>query len=148
MNDSWSDRDPREMVEREHAELRELLSVINQIFAERLKTVTSVAEMMASLCEKVERHFDAEESADLFQQIASRAPRLAQDSEMLEHEHVELRDILRSLADQVREGSGSEDWWNRTEEQFVHFRKRLGQHEGKENALLMRAYDEDIGAND
>ncbi len=135
-------------IRREHAELRELLGQVHHAVANRLRTVAQVAELLATLSDHIETHFQEEEFGGFFDEVVSQAPRLSERTDALREEHQRLLTLVNQLSDLALQGNGSDDWWEKLERQFHEFSKDLMHHEHKENELLQEAFVEDIGAND
>ena len=137
-----------EEMQREHEELRALLGNLHKVLAERLDKVQRVAELLASLVDHVETHFEEEEVAGFFDQIVDRAPRLSDNIERLRHEHQQLLGAVRQLNQVASQGNGSADWWQQLEQAFHQFSTELMHHESAENDLLQQAFTDDIGTGD
>ncbi len=148
MNKSRSKDELFEEIRQEHQELRESLGELNRMLADRLEAVARVAEMVSSLGEHVETHFDEEETAGLFDDIVERAPRLSDHIAKLRADHQQLLTTVRQLKKAASEGDGSTDWWENLEKTFHEFSKDLMHHENAENDILLAAYTDDIGAGD
>jgi iron-sulfur cluster repair protein YtfE (RIC family) len=148
MNDPISDRSTYEEIQREHEELGELLGDVTRTLAKRLVSVSQVAEMIGTLVEQLEQHFDEEETGGFFDQIVSQTPRHAERCKSLREEHTWLLASIRELNEQASLGDDSDDWWQRLESKFHEFSKELMQHESKENELVQKVYTEDIGPAD
>ena len=148
MNDSQNTQELVESMRQEHEELRDLLGSLNRRLADRLEGVASVAEMMASLDEHVQTHFNQEEATGLFDAVIDRAPRLADRIADLRTEHQQLLSAVRELKQAADQGDGSTDWWQGLNSAFHSFSKELMHHENSETDVLMEAYTDDIGAAD
>ncbi len=148
MSDAQQKHELFEGIRREHEELRELLGDLHRRLADRLEEVAGVAEMMASLDEHVQTHFNEEETAGLFDDVVERAPRLSERIANLRTEHQQLLAAVRELKQAADQGDGSADWWQGLNSAFHSFSKELMHHENTENDILMEAYTDDIGAAD
>ena len=136
-----------EQIEQDHAELRKLLSELHQVLAKKLESVARVAELVASLTDHLETHFEEEEATGVFEQVTAREPRLSDRASALYAEHDELRKTMHALNQAAKSGGGT-DWWEQLEVAFHDFSKGLMHHEHQENELVQEAYDQDIGAGD
>lgn len=148
MTETNTSHDVFEQTRQEHEELRDLLGAVTRALSQRHDTVDRVAELLTTLSEHAQTHFDQEESSGFFEQVVAKAPRLSDRADALLQEHAALRETLRSLATQARENRTSPDWWDDMEKGFHDFSKRLMHHESEENAILQEAYGQDIGSQD
>jgi len=137
-----------EEIRREHEELRALLGTVHRTLAEQKETVPHVSEMMASLCEHLETHFNEEEFDGFFDDVSQRAPRVTEITNELRDEHNSFRETIRGLAETAANGDASAEWWHRLEHDFHSFSTELMHHESKENELLQDVYTDDIGSAD
>ena len=148
MNKPQTKHELSEEILREHEDLRELLGKIHRMLANRLESVASVSEMLASFGEHVELHFAEEETAGFFDDVVDRAPWLSNRIDALRTEHQQFLAAVRKLNEVAADGDGSADWFQRLESAFHRFSSELMHHESVENAILLEAYTDDIGAAD
>lgn len=148
MTETNTSRDVFEQTKQEHDELRNLLGEVHRALSKRQDTVDRIAELLTSLGEHAQTHFDREEANGFFEQVTAQAPRLSERANTLLKEHIALREAIRSLSVRARENRSSPDWWEEIEAEFHAFSKRLMQHESEENAILQDAYGQDIGSQD
>ena len=136
-----------EQIQQDHAELRKLLGEIHQVLSRKEASVASVAELLESLTNHIETHFEEEESTGVFDQVSAREPRLTDRATALYAEHDQLRQTVHALNLAAKSDGGS-DWWEKLEAAFHDFSKDLMRHEHQENELVQEAYEQDIGAAD
>ncbi|MFT5524337.1 MAG: hemerythrin [Pirellulaceae bacterium] len=129
-------------IRNEHKALRELLGATSRTLTKGKESVGDVSEMLVSLRNQLEQHFQNEEAVGFFDKIAAEAPRLAEKTQHIHKEHAKLIKTLKELAAFVTERS---NWWDETERRFQEFSRELGHHESTETELLMDAYMRDIG---
>ena len=135
-------------VQRDHEELREMLGIVSRTLSRRESSVPAVVEALTRLGRDVAQHFSDEESAGLFSDIESRAPRMADRVAELRAEHQRLADAIADLQNVAARGDGSDAWWEQVGRAYQVFSKELMHHESYENELLLRAYTDDIGSGD
>ena len=101
----------------------------------------------ASLREALEGHFSFEEKDGYFNSALSVAPWLAKDAGRLHRQHA----LFLSELDRIQcistpdEGAGSRQGLQTA---FALLRRRLEQHENRENRLLQSAFSRDVSAGD
>lgn len=134
-----------EEIRREHEHLRELLGGLHQTLSGRAEAAGTASEMMSSLQQHVQEHFNEEEEGGFFHEVVCQAPRLSDRTESLKSEHVAL---AATVAELVEAAENERDLCTALERRFHDFSKSLMQHEGKENDLLLDAYELDIGRAD
>lgn len=137
-----------ESVVHEHAQLRLILDSVRETFLDRQATPEVVAAMTIELSSHIKQHFDHEEQAGYFEEVIDVAPRLSDRAEALLQQHLELVDQLDLLQRHAESSAPIDSWWARLNQMFDEFFHRFLAHEQAENALLLQAYNEDIGAED
>lgn len=137
-----------DQIQKDHNELRRLLGEVHHVLSRKLENVARVAEMVESLTDHVESHFDEEEATGVFREVSEREPRLTSRAEELRCEHDRLRETVQALNLAAKSGDGAADWWEQLETAFRDFSKDLMHHEHQENELVQEAYEQDIGAGD
>ena len=128
-----TEQEIQEEIRREHEELRHLLGTVRRAISSRLEGVPRIGEMIASLAEHIETHFQEEEVYGLFDQIVDQAPRLAGKTDELRAEHVQLLGSVGTIVKTASGGDGSDGWWTQLDKHFLQFSKDLMHHESKEN---------------
>lgn len=139
--------DMRELICREHDELREVLVRVQGTLSARRETPDFVCDLMASLRAEVEAHFRDEETIGLFADVLERAPRLQLRVQGLRREHQFMADSLRRLTRLAQQTTGTGSWWQELETDFRDFARDLMQHEREEIGLMQDAFD-DLGTSD
>jgi iron-sulfur cluster repair protein YtfE (RIC family) len=137
-----------ESIEREHEALREKLRFIHEALAAHHLRGEKLAELLHNLHDTLVVHFSNEEFHGFFGEITARAPQLKSSADKLCAEHQAMLHRASELVRFAAAGTGSEAWWRELRSGFQVFSKELMHHESNENALLQRAYQEDIGTND
>lgn len=128
--------------------LREL---IVQADASRRGQVGKFAEVLADLRDQLAMHFTLEEAYGYFDDAVTEAPRLSERASRLRGEHQDLYTGLCRLLDQVehaRRRHGKHRVPEKIRQAFVEFQRALKRHESEENALILEAFNEDIGTGD
>jgi iron-sulfur cluster repair protein YtfE (RIC family) len=136
-----------EQIRHEHREICELVTTLYRVLAERHEPPNRVMHLLEQLTERVGAHFRDEEEAGLFRDVERRLPQRANEIAKLREEHHDLAARLEWL-NQLAAGDYTHECWDELERAFREFGTVLGQHEACENALLQRAYNEDIGERD
>ena len=137
-----------QQLQQDHDELRRLLGEVHHVLAAKLENVARVAEMVESLTDHVETHFDEEEATGVFDEVIAREPRLSPRADELRAEHARLKKTVQALNQAAKSGDGASDWWEKLEKSFHDFSKDLMRHEHQENELVQVAYEQDLGAGD
>ena len=137
-----------DQIQRDHQELRNLLGEVHHVLARKLESVARVAEMVGSLANHIEAHFEEEEATGVFDEVSEREPRLSSRAKELRAEHDRLRQTVQALSQAAKSGDGAADWWEQLETAFHDFSKDLMRHEHQENELVQVAYEQDLGAGD
>ncbi len=135
-------------VEREHAELRQLIGTIQKNLADPSRPAALVKNQLTALGQKLEDHFQTEEHGGFFAQITDQAPRLATQADKLCDEHQALLVELLAITDQTQADLRANSTWANLQQAFHAFSKHLMNHESEENEMLQEAYWEDIGPAD
>ena len=137
-----------ESIVHEHAQLRLILDSVRETLLDRQATPQVVAAMIIELSSRIKQHFDHEEQGGFFEEVIDVAPRLSDRAEALLQQHLEFVDQLDLLQQHAESPAPSDSWWARLIQLFDEFLHRFLAHEQAENALLLQAYNEDIGAED
>jgi len=109
-------------------------------------------EELTQLRDLLAMHFSLEEAFGYFEEPVAAEPRLAQRADALRAEHRELYVALGEVIDraeqflaEARHGDVVADG---VFQAFQAFCRRFEQHECAENALILEAFDDDIGVGD
>jgi hypothetical protein len=137
-----------EAVCREHQALGGKVARIRQALEGDILTGEEVAAMLFDFNDSLKEHFSNEEFRGFFGEVTARAPNLNFDANALCAEHLEMLHTAREIAQFAIAGDGSRSWWRELTPRFVALAEQLKRHEHDEDALLQRAYQEDIGVND
>lgn len=135
-------------IQQDHEELRRMLGEVHHALSQKLESVARVVELLASLTDHLETHFNEEEATGIFQEVAARTPRLSSRASDLRAEHQQFRQIVQALNEVAKSGDGAADWWQQLEVAFHDFSKDLMRHEHEENELVQVAYGQDLGLGD
>jgi hypothetical protein len=137
-----------EAVCREHQALGGKVARIRQALEGDILTGEEIAAMLFDFNDSLKEHFSNEEFRGFFGEVTARAPNLNPEANALCAEHLEMLHTAREIAQFAIAGDGSRSWWRELNMQFIVFAEQLKRHEQDEDALLQRAYQEDIGVND
>lgn len=106
--------------------------------------------LLQELRDQLALHFALEEAYGYFEEPCDAAPQLCERADLLRAEHKDLYLDLCQIADQAeafltaREHALLAQW---LPPRFQSFDIRLKRHESRENALIMDAYDCDLGGS-
>jgi hypothetical protein len=137
-----------EAVRREHQALEGKIARIRQALVGDILTAEEIAAMLFDFNDALKDHFSNEEFRGFFGELTARAPNLNSEANKLCAEHLEMLRTARQIAQFAIAGGGSHRWWHELNTRFLAFADQLHRHERDEDALLQRAYQEDIGAHD
>lgn len=141
-------------IKEDNRELRNLLAEARQAFVEShgtRPTARHVGDFLGELRDQLALHFSLEEAYGYFDEAVNVAPRLSDEAAALRDEHVELFRAICELAE-LAEGLLYGDVPNLTVAQiareFGEFHERFQDHEARENELILKSFDDDIGVGD
>jgi hypothetical protein len=137
-----------EAVCREHQALGGKVARIRQALSGDVLTGEEIAAMLFDFNDSLKEHFSNEEFRGFFGEVTARAPNLNPAANKLCAEHLEMLHTAKQIAQFALAGGGSRCWWHELNTWFLAFAEQLKRHEHDEDALLQRAYQEDIGVND
>lgn len=137
-----------EQMQRDNEKLRDLLGEVTHEFAGGVANADRLAETLGSLAEQLETHFEEEEEAGVFDGVVERAPHMAERVDQLRQQHNDLRAAFAAIQRTAGSGDGTSPWWNDLANSFHDFSTNLMHHETAENAIVLEAYTQDIGAKD
>lgn len=148
----------RNALRRFHAEHAELRRSLDELVARMHAITEGIANdagpraearwLFAELEERVPRHFADEERFGFLSNAIELAPRLSRQADDLRAEHGALRAQLDALAFHVRDAGADPVRWEELEGACEAFAEQLGDHEERENELILEALTEDPGAVD
>jgi len=125
-----------------------------------------IVRLLAELRDQLAIHFALEEACGYFEEIREMAPHLVAQAETLKAEHEDLFESIRRVADEAekqvtrstpangrlsanrRESGRNGQALARIVRRFQIFDKRLTAHEARDSALMLDAFDTDIGGGD
>jgi hypothetical protein len=137
-----------EAICREHQALGGKVTRIRQAFDGDILPAEEIAAMLFDFNDSLKKHFSNEEFRGFFGEVTARAPNLNPEANMLCEEHLAMLHTAREISQFAIAGDGSRSWWRELATRFIAFAEQLKRHERDEDALLQRAYQEDIGVND
>lgn len=137
-----------EEVCREHRVLGGKLARIRNICSGAITSGEEVAAMLLDLHDALREHFLNEEFHGFFSEVIARVPAMTGEANKLCAEHRQMLQTATELMRFAAAGSASHEWWRELNTRFLVFADQLQRHEQDEDALLQRAYQEDIGVND
>jgi len=141
-------REEIEKIEEEHAALREKLGQIARALESAQISREVLVALLNELHDDLTIHFSHEEHKGVFDQITAQAPRFTRQVDGLWSDHRDLLRAIGSVIEFAESGEMTQPWWKELGSRFRALSKQLMHHEGEENQLLQRAFQEDIGAND
>lgn len=125
-----------------------------------------VVRLLAALRDQLAIHFALEEADGYFDEERDVAPHLVARAEVLRAEHAVLFDIIRRIVEEAeqyvvrnspvvrrksarrRDSASESQRFARIVRRFQVFDQRLGAHESHDNALMLDAFETDIGGGD
>jgi hypothetical protein len=140
-------KDDNQRLQELQRELREIFSADRPLGVSRFTLIDLVAELRDHLA----THFALEEAFGYFDDPIDVAPHLSEQAEALRAEHSELFVQVCHLADRAVDllgEHGTLGGYRQVAKLFREFDRRLKQHEAQETALIMLAFNNDIGAGD
>jgi iron-sulfur cluster repair protein YtfE (RIC family) len=120
-------------------ETMDLVASLYRVFAERHEPVARVKYLLGRLLYRLEEHFADQEASGLFVDLSRQTQ--AADIERLRHEHAELIEQLKRLADMAGNGNLAPEDWRRLEHEFREFGTRWCHHQWCETTTLMEAHE-------
>jgi iron-sulfur cluster repair protein YtfE (RIC family) len=141
-------------IKEDNVRLRQLRKELADVFAHDCGTRVprhQLREMLSEYRDQLATHFALEEAFGYFNGPLSVAPHLSARAEALREQHRDLFLQVCQIADEAddvlrHEPKAAEQ--KRLARRFQEFDAELEQHEQKENDLIIRAFDEDIGVGD
>lgn len=110
-----------------------------------------VARTLGRLCDRLAMHFALEEAYGYFEDALDTAPRLSERADQLRCQHSTLFEMARQLADnadQLLHDRAPAARFVGVANAFVEFHAAFRQHEAEEEALMLDAFNNDIGCGD
>ena len=133
---------------RDQQELRELITKVHRVLADRQESIGRVTQLMREVLERIQTHFADEEASGLFEQIAEHSPELGPLAAELRAQHDEISRMARELVAQASQGEAQTVWWDALARGFHEFSRSMIHHENLENTMVMDAYECDHGTGD
>jgi len=134
---------------------------VRQLFAHAVATMDvlrlervalrTVAELLARLRDQLAMHFTLEEAFGYFDDPVDIAPHLLERAEVLRSDHALLFLDVCQIVDQAEGLAACKPELRQLERLAADFRSfcdRFQGHETRENALILEAFDDDIGVGD
>jgi hypothetical protein len=137
-----------EDIRREHLSLAIKLGHLRRICEGEIRPGEEMAALLLDLYDALKTHFRNEEFNGFFSQVTTKAPRLTHDANVLCAEHREMLHTVSQLVRFAAAGANSHEWWRELNNGILVLADQLRRHEHDEDAILQRAYQEDIGVND
>lgn len=150
----------------DNRQLQELLATLRDLMSNPVAPRNhsqQVVELLESLTDQLAFHFALEEAYGYFEEAIDVAPRITERADDLRAEHAILFEFVRKIAetaeqwhsqhvchrnttgDSTGEGTARSLSFHDIAIQFQQFSNELLQHEQNESALILEAYDTDIG---
>ena len=108
-------------------------------------------DLLGALRDQLALHFTLEEAYGYFEDPLYVAPRLSEWAESLRRQHHDLYVQICQLVDYAERLARRGRFASlvmQVSQQFSDFYQQLQEHESQENALILQAYDDDIGVGD
>lgn len=134
--------------------LQELQQELREVFtADRPLGVSrfTLIELLSELRDHLATHFALEEAFGYFDDPVDAAPHLCEEAERLRAQHCELFIEVCRLVDRAVDrlsDQGTIRGYRQVAYEFHRFDAQLQEHERRENELIMRAFNNDIGIGD
>jgi len=132
----------------EHAQLRDMLRLLEASFAERQASGEQLAELLDRARDRLESHFAHEETGGYFEGIREAAPHLSNRLTALEHEHAQFLSLIDRMRARALSHEAADVWRKDCDRLFREFRESFLAHEAEEHDLMQEAYSQDIGDKD
>lgn len=140
-------------IKEDNRELRQLLDKTGEMVARPPQTMRprQVVDLMQRLRDQLAMHFALEEAYGYFDDAVSAAPRLSAEAKELRGQHATMFMELCQIVERAEkllyhEAPGT--IWPRIGKDFAAWFQRLMQHERREVALVLTAFNDDIGVGD
>ena len=135
--------------------LRGLLEALRRLTSHgwtKTAQATRFTMFLGELRDQLALHFALEEAYGYFEDAVAQAPRLCERALSLREQHAELFTELCELVEEAETATAAHlplyRWANRLIVAFRRFDRRLKDHERAENALILAAFDDDLGVGD
>lgn len=132
----------------EHRELHVAIERIHAVLEETRESdatsarIAEVTALIVALRDRLARHFEQEENGGYLEEAIVRVPQIAPQAAALQKQHGEFLAAANAMLDHARSGDTAPSVWSALKTDYVRFAKRLRAHEAAEDALLMRAFNE------
>lgn len=141
-------------IKEDNRQLRNLLSETKAVFSDlgsAFPPHKSVVDLLWRLRDQLAMHFSLEDAFGYFDDAIAEAPRLSEQAEFLRRQHDDLFLQVCELveeSEQLLYGDGSSRHRAALAERYFAFYGAFREHESRENELILRAFDDDIGVGD
>ncbi len=134
--------------------LRELLELTRRTLLDEIPPACQpreLANLLAQLRDQLAMHFSLEEAFGYFEDALDVAPQLSRQADLLRAQHQTLYVAICEIAEEAEQLLYREtmvDLRGEMRDRFVDFFEVFQDHEACENALILEAFDRDIGVGD
>jgi hypothetical protein len=141
-------------IKEDNQRLRQLQAQLRDVFRRsRLLGISrnNLLDLLEEYRDQLATHFALEEAFGYFDDPADAAPQLSEELDGLRGQHSDLfREVCRIVdrAIDVLGGHGSLLGFREIARWFREYDQRFGQHEARENELILQAFNDDIGVGD
>jgi Hemerythrin HHE cation binding domain len=104
------------------------------------------SNLLDELVERLAVHFVHEEEGGYYSHVVEVAPWRTPAVDELKRQHGDLLRMVTRIARGARMANESSPWLEAVRREFAQFRRRIIEHEGKENRLVQEVYIFDIAA--
>jgi hemerythrin-like domain-containing protein len=141
-------------IKEDNQQLRDLFADVRRAFGHPRPdgpTRQYLLETLENFRDQLATHFALEEAFGYFDDPVDAAPRLSEQAESLRSEHGELFMIICAMVEDAYDllrGAYNAAEFQELAHRFVRFEDAFSDHEARENALIMEAFNADIGVGD
>ena len=140
-------------IQREHGELKDLLSQVRSAIHDQQPDAQQARQLIGDLYERIQSHFHHEEAGGYLSEALEQAPRLTNQVGRLHEQHETLSEVLGELRNHVQRTVPTDDpradaWWKELTDRFQDFSNQLLRHESEEDKLVQEAFNRDLGTCD
>jgi len=142
-------------LKKEHAYIHEIIKKIEKRVAmigpqrPALEWGSSLLENLSSLREHLEKHFEFEEMGGFMEEVMKALPNVSPQVESLRRDHqilaFEINDLYKRAETLILDNGPTS---REMGEDIKHFLHSLGEHERKENELILHVFLDDVGMID
>lgn len=111
-------------------------------------TLMRAMSLLTALRRELREHFELEEQSGLLTAATQAAPRLSRRASRLREEHEDMEERVSEILDTLLASRAAPERWPELADSFARFSDALRGHEQAEEALVRRAFMDDLGGGD